>query len=192
MKLILYDFDKTIYDGDSSFDFFLYCLKVEPVIIIYIPKIIIAIGLYKLKIIKKTRMKEWIFSFIKRIKNVDNIVCKFWDNNSSKIKFFYKGRKHNNDIIISASPEFLLEPIAKEYIVKDLIATRMDKKTGNISGENCFGIEKVNRFLKKYNKSDIYEMYSDSYSDTPLLEIAKHAYIVKKEKIKEIYINSEK
>ena len=35
----------------------------------------------------------------------------------------------------------------------------MNKKNGEIYGENCYGIEKVNRFLKKYKKNQVFEMY---------------------------------
>ncbi len=38
MKINLYDFDNTIYEGDSSTDFFFYCLKKYPKIVKIIPK----------------------------------------------------------------------------------------------------------------------------------------------------------
>ena len=185
MKLILYDFDKTIYDGDSSFDFFLFCILKKPILITYIPKMAFAIIMYKLKIIDKTKMKTKLFSFLKRINNVDNYVQLFWDKNENKIKKFYIEKEHNKDIIISASPEFLLKPIAKKYMIKDLIGTTMDKKTGIIEGKNCWGEEKVKRFSKKYDKKNIHEMYSDSYSDLPLLKLAEKSYIIKKNVITE-------
>ena len=189
MKLILYDFDKTIYNGDSSFDFFIYCLKKKTLIIIYVPKMFIAILLYKLKIINKKRMKEMVFSFLKIINDVDCYVEDFWKCNNIKIKEFYRKKNHGNDIIMSASPEFLLKPLTKQYKVKDLFATIMDKSTGQIDGENCYGKEKVRRFMKKYDVNNIYEAYSDSYSDTPMLKLAKNSYIVSKEKITKVYFN---
>ena len=33
----VYDFDKTIYDGDSTIDFYFYCLKKHPKIILCLP-----------------------------------------------------------------------------------------------------------------------------------------------------------
>ena len=179
MKLILYDFDKTIYDGDSSFDFFIFCLRKKPIIVLYIPIMIFSIVLYKIKIINKTKMKEKLFLFLKKINNVDYVVRQFWTINNKKIKGFYNLKDHKNDIIISASPEFLLNPVAKKFMVKDLICTKMSKYNGKIKGKNCWGEEKLERFLKKYNVNDIYEMYSDSYDDLPLLSIAKKSYFVK-------------
>ena len=48
MKLYLYDFDGTIYDGDSSVDFFKYCLKKNPKIKKMLPKIGLKFIKYKL------------------------------------------------------------------------------------------------------------------------------------------------
>ena len=48
-----YDFDETIYDGDSSVDFYLYCLKRKPSIIIMAPIQIYGVLLYILKIKNK-------------------------------------------------------------------------------------------------------------------------------------------
>ena len=46
MNVNLYDFDNTIYDGDSSVDFYLFCLKKKISIIKYLPIFIIYFFLY--------------------------------------------------------------------------------------------------------------------------------------------------
>ena len=46
----IYDFDKTIYDGDSSIDFFKYCIKINKKCLRILPKLALAIILYLLKI----------------------------------------------------------------------------------------------------------------------------------------------
>ena len=65
------------------------------------------------KIVTKTEMKEVIFSFLKYVPDVDSLVQKFWEEHRIYIKDFYLEKKHNHDVIISASPEFLLTPIVK-------------------------------------------------------------------------------
>ena len=72
MKINLYDFDNTIYEGDSSTDFFFYCLKKYPKIVKIIPKIFLSAIKYKLKIITKTEMKQVIFSFLKYVDDIDS------------------------------------------------------------------------------------------------------------------------
>lgn len=183
MKVNLYDFDNTIYKGDSSTDFFFYALMKYPKVFKYIPRIVKSAILYKLKIIKKTKMKENIFSFLEVIPDVDSLVKKFWDTHTCYIKDFYLTKKHNKDIIISASPEFLLKPITDKLEVMDLIASDVDKKTGKFNGLNCYGKEKVKRLNKKYKDLTVIESYSDSLSDTPILELAEKAYIVKGNKL---------
>ena len=63
-----------------------------------------------------------------------------------------------------------------------LIATNVNKKTGQIIGENCYGEEKVNR-LKKIGVEECNYFYSDSLSDEPVKNISKKAFIVKKDDI---------
>lgn len=183
MKINLYDFDKTIYDGDSSTDFFFYSLMRYPKIIIIIPKILVAgIGCF-LHIISKTKMKETIFSFLKYIPDIDSHIDSFWDEHRCYLKKFYMKKKHNKDIIISASPEFLLEPLKEELGVLDLMASRVDKKTGKFKGANCHGAEKVKRLNEKYTDYEVMESYSDNKCDAPILRLAKKQYIVKGEQL---------
>lgn len=183
MKYYLYDFDGTIYDGDSSVDFFKFCLKKDKTIYKMLPKLAIKFLAYKSKNITDTELKEYVFSFLKNFKNIDKVVKEFWETHESKIKNFYLEKKHDQDIIISASPEFLLKPICEKLKVKDLIASDVDKTTGKFKKPNNRGEAKVKEFYKKYPKAEILEMYSDSLHDKPLLDLAKKSYFVKKNKL---------
>ena len=53
-----------------------------------------------------------------------------------------------------------------------------DDVTGKTDGENCHGAEKVRRLHEAYPDVEIAEFYSDSRSDSPLAELAEHAYLV--------------
>lgn len=180
----VYDFDKTIYNGDSTVDFYLYCLKIKPSIIFLLPKQTLAFIKYKLKLKEKEYFKEIFFSFLKKIDNVEKKVEDFWLNNKSKIKAWYHEQKDSTDVIISASPEFLLKPICDELNVI-LIATKVDEKTGKFKSKNCYGKEKVARYKKEVNKK-INKFYSDSLSDKPMMDLSKEKYIVNGNKIKVI------
>jgi HAD superfamily phosphoserine phosphatase-like hydrolase len=183
MKLDLYDFDKTIYNGDSSVDFFKFCLKKDKRMIKLIFKIIGKYIAYKAKYLTLTEFKEYAFSYLNYFENGEELVKEFWNSHECKIKEFYKNKKHDNDIIISASPEFLLKGICKKLGVKDLIASDVDIKTGHFNKENNRGEVKVNNLKKKYPKAEIMSMYSDSEHDKPLFDMAKKAYLVKGNKI---------
>ncbi len=186
MRVDVYDFDGTIYDGDATIDFYKYCLKKKKSIIIYLLPFSFNCILYFLKIVSKTKAKGSFFKFLIKFKNIDELVEDFWKNNQHKIKEFYLNKKHSKDIIISASPTFLLKYICKKLKVKDLIASEVDKNTGNFLGLNCKGKEKVNRLMKKYSNVKVINMYTDSYSDLPLIEISEKAFLVRKDKITQI------
>lgn len=183
MKVKIYDFDGTIYDGDSSVDFYIFCLKKKVSMCKYFPKMIWYIILYVLSIKTKTEMKEVFFSFLKDFNNIEDLVEEFWVKNDKKLKNWYLEKKHNNDIIISASPKFLLNNICNKLKIKDLIASDVDIKTGKFNSENCYGDEKVKRLYNKYRDIEIEEMYTDSESDLPLLKLSKKGFIVNKNEI---------
>lgn len=173
----VYDFDGTIYDGDSSVDFFKYCSKKNKRCLKILPKFIFFLFLYYLKIVEKEKLKSVFFGFVKCFDNIDDLVSDFWKDNEFKLKDFYTTQKKRSDVIISASPEFLLKPVAKKYDFV-LIASEVNKKTGVFIGKNCYGEEKVSRFKKKFKDSKVVGFYSDSLSDEPLARISNEAYIV--------------
>ena len=185
MKLYVYDFDGTIFDGDSSYKFIFFLMKKKKKLLFKLPKMGLFAIKYKMKLISKEEMKECFFSIVKYFDNIDSLVEEFWSIYDKNIKDFFKEKKsHKNDIIASASPFFLLEPIKNKYKVMDLFASPIDKKTGKYNGINCYGVEKLRLFNNKYPNFIIEEMYSDNaVADRPLLEEAKKSFIVKKNKI---------
>ena len=179
----VFDFDGTIYKGDCSYDFVRYCFKKYPKTRRHILSILWYGAGYGLKLVKKKTFKQKLFAIVSKIENLPRAVSDFWAINKSKIKKWYLDMKKPDDVIISASPEFLLEPICKKLGVECMMATKVDKKTGLFEGENCHGKDKVGRFYAKYPNGEIDEFYSDMYCDTPLAELAKKAFIVKGEKL---------
>ena len=51
----VYDFDKTIYNGDSTLDFYIFSIKKNLLLLRYFPKQFSGIILYHLKIRKKNK-----------------------------------------------------------------------------------------------------------------------------------------
>ena len=184
MKVNLYDFDGTIYNGDSSIDFYIFCLKRKFLIIKFLPKFILYLILNKLKLKTKEQLKEIFFAFVTCFDDIDGLVKSFWEDNLKKIKLYYMEKRNENDIIISASPYFLLEYICKYLKVKDLIASDVNKLTGKYEGKNCSGSEKVKKFTEKYKEVVVENAYGNSKNDIPMLELANFGYMVKGNKIK--------
>ncbi len=178
----VYDFDETIYSGDSTRDFYFYSIKKHPLLLRFLPKQGWAFLKYMFGIINKTKFKEQFYIFLSGIEDIDNEVSCFWDKNIAKIKSWYLDVKRDDDVIISASPEFLLRPVS-EKLSFTLMASRVDRKSGLTDGKNCYGEEKVKRFYEVYEDGKIEKFYSDSLSDTPLAEISEKAYIVKENEL---------
>ena len=180
-----YDFDGTIYDGDSSVDFYFFCLKKNKKVLKQLPIQLFGAILYLFRIIDKTSFKEKVFSFLKQIDNVDSYVEEFWKTHKKNIYPWYLKQKKETDVIISASPEFLLKPLEKKFKF-EVIASKVDKKTGKFLRKNCHDYEKITRYEEKSSKK-IKKFYSDSIkSDRPMLEYADEAYLIKKGQVYEI------
>jgi len=177
-----YDFDDTIFPGDSSMAFYRFCLLRHKRMMLRWPKQGLAFFRhYVLHSIEKTAMKEIFYEYFRDIPDMEKTVSDFWAQNLSKVKAFYPAQKQVDDVIISASPEFFLEPVCKALGIGCLIASQVDPKTGHHTGKNCHGEEKVRRFRERLGDADIENFYSDSLSDTPMAMLAKQAWLVRGE-----------
>lgn len=174
----VYDFDKTIYDGDSSMDFYHYCLLNYPSALNCLFRQAWGICRYVAGRIDTTELKEMFFSFLPQISSLDIVIEKFWDSKQQKIKTWYLAQKCHSDVVISASPSFLLCPICRRLEIMPPIATVMDPATGKIDGINCKGEEKVRRFFETYPNEKIQNFFSDSITDLPLAMLAETAFFV--------------
>lgn len=181
----VYDFDKTVYRGDSTLDFYRYCIAKYPFLLKYVFSQGIGALVYLVKHDNKTQMKERFYAFLMGIDDIDALVKKFWESHKDKISPWYLEQKRMDDVIISASPEFLLWPICEELKTGTLIASRVNKKTGAYTGLNCRGEEKVQRFFAAFPSGHIERFYSDSLTDQSMADISEKSYLVKRGKVSE-------
>lgn len=176
----VYDFDGTIYRGDSSLDFYIYSLIRRPWIVFFLPWQIFFIGAYKIRLCCKERAKSAFFVFIKWVPDMPNHLEKFWDSYEKKIEKWYLHQQREDDVIISASPEFLLNVVCRRLKINSLIASKVNINTGNFEGKNCYGAEKVRRYREIFKNKSINAFYTDSLSDIPMMKISKQVYLVNK------------
>ena len=185
----VYDFDETIYNGESSVEFIFFILKKDLSILKFLPQIIKAIILYK-------REKLSFEDFFRKNGNMlmkycstckldfPALVSDFWDRNLHKIKAFYYSKRSEDDVIITASPSFMMDDIAERMNWKNLICTEFDISTGEVK-RACFRQGKVPMFLERYPDGVIDEFYTDSMNDEFLFPYSKKVFIVKKDEINE-------
>ena len=199
-KLIVYDFDKTIYGGESGTNFFTYYLRNYPLKgllfgLTYLKEVLF----YLIKITDLKRLKERFFIFLESHSNeeIEKIVDGFWKEYDKKMyswtqEELRENRKEADMVIVtSATPLFLLERLIPEMGYDMVFGTEFqgdgeEKFIAEIKGENNKGMEKV-RKLDKWAKGnnieyEIIKFYSDSLADKPLYDIAEKKYWIKKGK----------
>lgn len=180
----IYDFDNTILKGDSSVKFIKYSLIRHPLIVLV--SMLKALKEYVKSLFHQSNLgsiKSALFSFVKKINNLDLYVQDFVIKNQKYVKKFYLENKKDDDIVISASFDFIIIPFCKSLGIKNVIATKYDVKKGCIIGHNCKGKEKVLRFQEEFGNPKVKEAYSDSLSDLPMLSLAEFPYLVKGNKL---------
>lgn len=204
-KLIVYDFDKTIYGGETGTNFFKFYFKKFPLkslvfIILYVEDILF----YIFKQIKLKQLKERFFRFLEghSKEEIDKLVTEFWEIEKNKIYDWAKDElaenKKQSDLVIvtSASPKFIIEKFLLDFGYDLVFGTEFvkfdnDRFISKIYGENNKNDEKVKK-LKMWAKKqkisfEILKFYSDSIADKPLYDLAKEkVWVNKGEKIEGI------
>ena len=179
----VYDFDNTILRGDSTARFFAFCLGHYPRMWRDVPAQAANGLLFVLRLRKKQAFKQRMLHFLALIGDVDSAVDAFWRKNLSRVKAWYPPRHRDDDVVITASPEFLIRPACAKLGIHCVMGSPVDRHTGHFYGPNCHGQEKVNRFRARFPGAGIDEFFSDSHSDDPLAALAERAYLVKGERL---------
>lgn len=182
----VFDFDNTIYDGESVFDFFLFCVKKQKYLLKYMPLMIKDLILYKMRLLTEEKLYEQASRLTKEIvknrEHADAYIEEFWRLNSHKLKSEFLDMIEENDIIISASPAILIEGVGGRLKTKNIIGSEIDLDTGELKFM-CFRSNKAKAFNNAYPKVKIDEFYTDSLNDMPLINAAEKAFLVKKGRI---------
>ena len=172
----VYDFDGTLYRGDSTADFLKFCLRRHPRTALTLPRTgAAAIACMGLHAIDKTHFKGSLYRFLAQVPDIDREVERFWRVHEHNIGGPCRPRR--GDLVISASPEFLLRrPCERRGF--ELIASRVDPHTGRVLGPNCSGAEKIERLRERHPSAHIERFYSDSHNDEPFAAFADQAFLV--------------
>ena len=181
----IYDFDGTLYRGDSTLDFFKWCLKRYPRLATIIPRIAIAgILCFGMHTASKDNFKASLYRFLTFIPWIEHEVELFWKEHEKKITGPCSPQK--GDIVITASPDFLLRGVCEKRGLT-ILASLVDPHTGILQSHNCSGTEKANRYyayLKAHNIDPntivVENFYSDSRNDDPMARIARSSWMVTK------------
>ncbi len=189
----VFDFDNTIYDGESIMDIFLYFLKKDTKTILkFAPKFIKDFVRYKLdKITVQEAMESYGAAFKQYCQKYDNITQEFeifWDLNQNKIKQWYFKIQDDEDIVVSGCPYCLLKIICERLGIKHYIGSDIDPIKGEINSI-CYKEHKLKAFRSVYGDAQIDELYTDSMADKPMMDISNNVFLVSGNNIKLIKQN---
>lgn len=176
----VYDFDKTICKDDTEEDFFKYEFFHRPINWLHTFYYLRADFLYRHHKIDEAEWRHRLYRTLTHIKDIDNEVLVFWKKRKHKILDWYKRQQKEDDVIVSATPRFLLEPILIAMNIRHYIVSEFDVKTQRFIGPINAGEEKVRRFAKEYDLNEIDNFYTDSMRDIPMLLKAKNAFLINK------------
>ena len=201
MNIIVYDFDKTIYGGETGTDFLIFYMKKKPLkVFLFGISFVKDILLFLFKKIKLKELKGSYFKFLsdESTDEVEKLANEFWEKRASKVygwvpnEIIENKKETDYVIVISASPLFLIDSFVKKLGFTHAFGTIMETEVRNgekyylpkVVGENCKNVEKVkviNRWAEKEGiKYKIIKFYSDSIMDKPLFDIAEKKYWIKK------------
>ena len=192
--IIVFDFDKTLTYKDTSMGFYkscsASCFRFYIKNIVYIPFSL----LYKLNMISNSSLKKIaLFLFLRGLtESKFDILSKSY---SSKIrintviqKLLFHINENHSVFIITASFSSYVSQIFKDLPVT-VIGTEPFFCKGKLRSlkNNCYGVNKVYSLGERdIKKLDV--LYTDSYSDFPLMKISKKVFMVMSSKNKDFYV----
>ena len=183
-----FDFDNTIYDGESAIDLFWFCIREDKKMRRHIPLVIADLVLYKLGLAgidKVCRDIETVCQAIVRNRDrFEEKVAEFWEINGCKLKKQFLDMIQPDDIIITASPQFIIDGIRDKLNTRNVVSSVVNINNGKVEFL-CYRDNKVKRFNELYG-GRIDRFYTDSKNDLPLIAISDKAFLVKNNRIKQI------
>ena len=174
----VYDFDGTIFPSNCTIGFALWCMRRCPKLwFTYLPKMPGSLIKYKMGKLPSYKLLRRLFSYLTMIDDFDVQIERYWDKYENRISEWYLSQKRPDDLIISASPDCIIGPIAKRLGV-NYIATEYDREYGVFTNNLMFAKEKA-KYIIDHGFPFIENFYSDSLADTPLALCAEKAHLVK-------------
>ncbi len=196
MKIALYDFDGTLYKGDTSLDFCFYVYRKKILRSILFPYQVLLFFTYLVGWLSVEKFKEKFYVFLKGISpfELDALLEEFWGKhfpvkfNHELLQIIGKQKKDQIKIVcVSASPALFMEPLLKKSGIDLIIGTELvfENRTYRIKGKNCRGYEKVRRLMKEFDLDQvkIVQAYGDNKYDIPMLGLANESFLIVRGKV---------
>ncbi|MBQ7203260.1 MAG: haloacid dehalogenase-like hydrolase [Eubacterium sp.] len=186
----VFDFDNTIYDGESTLDLFFFYIVRKPWLVKHLYTILKAFARYKKGDVSLSEVIERYVPMVEkdalRVFDFENDPKVFWDKHERKIKPLYQKLRSDDDLIITASPDFNIEEICRRLGIRHYLTSRVDRTSGKITFVNIRE-NKIKAYEETYGDIPIENFYTDSpENDAWLIEKAECAFVVKKNTVTQI------
>ncbi len=194
-KISIFDLDGTLTKSDTYLPYLIGFLKRNPKRWLKASILPFAVVMFYLKIHDNQWLKTIFLKIIlggetkKNILDWNKIFLDklFTEGLREDIVTILKKRQNAGDIILlsTASLDIYVPDIQNWFSINHLICTNAlwqdDCLTGELDGNNCYGLEKLARvksYMRKHNISGEISVYSDHASDWPIMNYADKAYAV--------------
>ena len=181
----VFDFDNTIYAGESLLDFFCFCAGRKKSLYACLPFVLYYLVLYKFNLVNEKSLYRDLNIFskyvLKDISSNKTLIDEFWNKYGHKLKPQFLSLISEEDVIITGAPDFLIDAIKFKLNTNNIISSKFDLETKEIKFL-CFGNSKAKVFQELFPDATIDEFYTDSLADSPMMRISKKSVLVKRHK----------
>jgi phosphatidylglycerophosphatase C len=196
--IAVFDFDGTLIKEDSMFLFFRRYYKFSRGNIGALPVLVRETVKFFIKIYSRKQYKEKFLNIVisslknKSLEAIGQDFSQYLLNKISKDalrEINSLKEKGYETILLSASPDFYLKKIKECLGFSKLICTQTSFRDGKviITGENCYGQNKIERLLEQYPKDSIdWEnsyCFTDNLADSGLLSLFGNPFAVNNNKM---------
>ena len=188
--LALFDFDKTLTDGDSFYRFIVFTNNKSRIVAGFISLLPWLAG-YKAGILSNNYVKEKVIRWFFKGEQKESFSWKCREfvkqdlvNIEKKVameRLNWHQKSGHKIIVVSASIEDYLHPWCNIHNIEGIgtkLETENGRLTGNFATPNCYGYEKIRRLQENIDLEKYHPVYAygDSPGDYEMLALADYPY----------------
>jgi len=189
MQMVVFDFDKTLTDVDTLFGFYKEVDGNNRLFTLKRYGLLLGALAYKSRLISNNRLKSWgiqLFLAGKPKQQIERAAEKY----AKKIKL--NSIFENNYLLFSRAERWIISASLEVYLTQlfpndKVVGSTLQYKNGVVVGlkTNMYGRQKAS-YLKSIGVEQIDQLFTDSFSDKPLMEMAREVVLVKNSQVERV------
>ena len=126
----VYDWDKTVFDGDAEDYFFAYLFRDGKYPWNHLVYDVME-WMCSRKLIGKTAARTAMYRVLRRIPDLDALLEAYWDEHEKYVLDWYRKAMRPDDVIATGTPRFLMEPMLRRLGLTGLTSFAINEKKRN-------------------------------------------------------------